>query len=433
MVSCLGIVGKTISQNQEPCGYGTTINQLEAKFPGYKKAMDQQYLNLINQSKIKLRLNSDDTVYTVRVVVHIIYNTASQNVSDSLVRSQIRVLNEAFRKRHADTGKTRSIFKTRSEDVGIQFVLATEDPNGNSTNGIIRKSTSITNFGSNANYNKQKSSAAGGSDAWDPTRYLNIWVCNMQASNFAVVLGYATPPYGHPSWPSNAWPTDDKLSGVVIHFSIFGFRNPLAVGSLFGNSTEGRTAVHEVGHYLGLRHIWGDDDQSFNNCSLDDYIEDTPLQGPRSNFNCNPGLNTCNSGSQDEPDMIENYMDYSAETCQNMFTKKQIDVMRSALVKYRYGIIQKLDYVPTAPTDSFKVYYSGAEDGINILRLKGNRNYKLTIEVTDLIGRVILTNYLLPKNSAILDTRKVGSGIYIVRIKNEAGKVLQSAKIPVYK
>lgn len=423
------------AQSEMPCGYHDQLLKLEQKFPGYRAAADQQYLNLVNHTKFNLRLGQEDTVYTVRVVVHVVYNNAAQNISDSLIRSEIRVLNEAFRKRHADTGKTRAIFKARSQDVGINFVLASVDPNGNPTTGIVRKQTSLTNFGSTANYDKQKLTSQGGDNAWDPVHYLNIWVCNMQQPNSSsVVLGYATPPYGHPNWPSSSWPTSDGLSGVTIHFAVFGYKNPLATGGLFGNSTEGRTCVHEVGHYFGLRHIWGDDDLfGGNTCTQDDYIDDTPLQGPRSNFNCNLSANTCSQGSPDEPDMVENYMDYSSETCQNMFTKKQIEIMRQALMQYRYGIIEQKHFTPIIPTDSLKIYWSSDEDGINILRPLGNKNYTIKIDLIDYTGRILMKDYVLPTSSSIVDTRFYRPGVYVLKVRNGDGTLLQSKKILIYK
>lgn len=428
------VVFSISAQQDMPCGNHQQILHLEEKFPGYRASMDQQYLNLVNNSKFKLRLSVEDTIYTVRVVVHVVYNNSAQNVSDSLIRSQLRVLNESFRKRHADTNKTRSIFKSRSQDVGINFVLADKDPNGNPTTGIIRKSTSVTTFGGSANYDKQKRTSQGGDDAWDPARYMNIWICNMQASSSSVVLGYATPPYGHMNWPSSSWPTSDALSGITIHYTVFGYKNPLATGPLFGNSTEGRTCVHEVGHYLGLRHIWGDDDMfGGNTCTMDDYIDDTPLQGPRSYFDCNLGVNSCSQGNPDEPDMIENYMDYSRETCQNMFTKEQIDVMRLALVKYRYGIIEQKEFVPITRTDSFKIYWSSTSEGINIIRPLGNKNYDLKIDLVDYTGRVLMSNYQLPKSSSMIDTRFYRPGIYMLRVRNLEGKILQNEKLLIYR
>src|SRR5690606_10846080 len=173
----------------------------------------------------------------------------------------------------------------------------------------------------------------GGSNAWDPTRYLNFWICDMQYPNsFSIVYGYATPAFGSPNWENFTGSTKtpaDPETGVVIHYKVLGRNNPLAPNSY----RKGKTAIHEVGHYLGLRHVWGDGSGA-SGCQVDDGIEDTPnTMAPTALCN---NQNTCGSGTPgDLPDQTENYMDYSLDACAAMFTKQQAAIMQYVLVGLR--------------------------------------------------------------------------------------------------
>ncbi len=228
-------------------------------------------------------------VITIPVVVHVVYKTAAENISLAMIQSQIDVLNEDFRKLNADRTKVPAAFAGLAADYEINFCLAKRTPAGLATDGIERKSTTKKSFTTN---NAVKSSSQGGLDAWDATKYLNLWSCNLSNG----VLGYAQFPGG-----SNA--TD----GVVILFSAFGFNSPAAPYNL------GRTATHEVGHWLNLRHIWGD-----ASCG-NDQVADTPTQ-QTSNFGCPafPHVTCSNTG-----DMSMNYMDYTDDACMYMFSTGQ--------------------------------------------------------------------------------------------------------------
>ena len=230
-------------------------------------------------------------VITIPVVVHVVYNNSTENISDAQVQSQIQVLNDDFRRLNADANNTWS----QATDVEIQFCLATVDPNGNITSGITRTSTSRSSFGTN---DEMKFDSNGGKDAWPASEYMNIWVCDISGG----VLGYAQFPGGPAS-------TD----GIVIDYKYFG-----NVGTATAPFNLGRTGTHEVGHYLNLRHIWGD-----GACGQDDFVNDTPLSDAP-NYGCATGHVSCGSA-----DMIENYMDYSDDACMNLFTAGQKTRMRA--------------------------------------------------------------------------------------------------------
>src|ERR1041385_3733839 len=211
----------------------------------------QQYLN---QAERKTR-----AVVTIPVVVHVLYNVNIQNISDEQIHSQLDVLNADYGRTNADTALTPAAFSAVAANTGIQFCLATLDPNGNPTTGIERRQNTSVNTWQNDD--AMKSYATGGLDAWDRNRYLNIWVCAL-ANNF---LGYTQLPGG-----------DSLYDGVVITSRAFG-----NTGYVSPPFHLGRTATHEIGHWLGLNHIWGDDGGAcpWDPGGNDDQINDTPPQG----------------------------------------------------------------------------------------------------------------------------------------------------------
>ncbi len=238
-------------------------------------------------------------IITIPVVVHIMYNKDWQNLSEAQVLSQIAALNRDYRLLNTNKNVIPEAFSGVAADSRIMFCIAKVDPNGFQTNGIERKYTNKTYYMSDDDI---KFAAKGGLNAWDSKRYLNIWVCSI----FGRVLGYATPPGGDP-----------LKDGVVINFDVFG-----TVGSLQGNFNQGRTATHEVGHWLGLKHIWGDDF-----CGSDD-INDTPRQ-KSSNFGCPSFPSTTDCSMDSNGDMFMNYMDLTNDACMSMFTTGQKHKMRA--------------------------------------------------------------------------------------------------------
>jgi hypothetical protein len=238
----------------------------------------------------------------IPVVVHVVHRTDRENISDAQVNSQIAVLNKDFRAKNSDTSKVPKAWKSLVADANIEFVLAKKDPKGKKTSGITRMATSVASFGPNDGV---KSKKAGGVNAWPADRYLNIWVCNLGQG----LLGYAQFPGGPP-----------KTDGVVVLYTAFGTK-----GAVSAPFNKGRTATHEVGHYLGLRHIWGDR----NDCSGNDFVADTP---PARQANMGkpkfPRI-TCNNGPNG--DMFMNYMDYVDDDAMYMFTEGQVARMNATL------------------------------------------------------------------------------------------------------
>ncbi len=327
--------------NTHRCGNSLYRQALEVKYPGYMES-EKRAFEMAEQSVMP---RSGD-VYRIPVVFHVIYNTNRQNIHDSLLNNQIKVLNDAFRNRHADTSNTRNIFKPLAGDAEIEFFLAEIDPDGNPTNGITRTKTDIETFGDITiilgsfnleAFERMKFTAKGGHDAWPTNKYLNIWVADAGISFLGVylpaLLGLATPPR-YPSLPDN-WPegsVDGIVDGVFLQYQTIGNNNPYKE-DLQGLVSAGRTAVHEIGHYFGLRHIDGDEE-----CGTDG-IDDTPtmnLSSQEAGACPDPNTNTCNAAEpNDLPDMWENYMDYSNDMCQSLFTIGQVSHMRKVLTSQR--------------------------------------------------------------------------------------------------
>ena len=299
----------------------------------------------------------------IPVVVHVLYNTAAQNISDAQVQSQIDVLNEDFRKLNADVSKTPTQFAGLAADANVQFVLAKRTPTGAATNGVIHKQTKVASWSTN---DAVKNSKRGGDDAWDATKYLNLWACNLGQG----LLGYA-------QFPGGAAATD----GVVCLYSAFGSRAKYAAGTYTTTYDLGRTATHEVGHWLNLRHIWGD-----ASCG-NDQVNDTPTQ-QTSNYGCPayPHVTCSNAG-----DMSMNYMDYTDDQCMYMFSTGQSQRMNALFATggARTGLLTSLG--GTAPraavsTTLASAYPNPASDVLNVALPAGTDVARAAVHVFDLAG-----------------------------------------------
>lgn len=288
----------------------STLAQRVCGTTEYQMMLEQEDPSIINRREEIEQFTRDFMVNNpqgeralvrIPVVVHVVYNTAEENISDAQIQSQLTVLNQDFRKLNADAANTPSAFAGLAGDANIEFCLATVDPNGNATTGILRVPTTATSFGTN---NTVKSSATGGSNPWNAGKYLNLWVCDISGS----ILGYAQFPGGSAS-------TD----GVVCDYLYFG-----TIGTATAPFNKGRTATHEVGHWLNLYHIWGDDGTG---CTGSDQVTDTPnAAGP--NYGC-PAFPTVTCSNGPNGDMHMNYMDYTDDACMYMFSNGQISRMQA--------------------------------------------------------------------------------------------------------
>jgi hypothetical protein len=338
-------------------------------------------------------------VIVIPVVIHVLYHTSAQNISDQQVLSQIAALNNDYRRLNADTVNTPQPFKKIAADPRIVFCVAKIDPNGRYTTGIIRKYTKEELFLSD---DEMKFSSSGGDNAWDSKKYLNIWVCNL----FGRTLGYGVLPGG----------AADR-DGVVIQFNVFG-----TLGGVSAPFNKGRTATHEIGHWLGLRHLWGD-----ALCG-DDGISDTPPQ-QTSNSGCPsfPHLSSCSNTPNG--DMFMNYMDFTDDACMNMFTQGQKSEMRGmfALGGPRNSFLNSslcdssLAQGGPLPTDSVAV---GASVSVypNPFTNQVTINYKNAadapgkiLKIFDVTGKLYYEQIIKSQKTNIL-LNNLPNGIYFLKI-----------------
>ena len=298
----------TAPPKRRQCGAMAAHFRLLEMDPGFR----QRQLNL--ESAVARRMVTGTVALkggptTIPVVVHVVFNTAAENISDAQIKSQIAALNKDYRATNPDKSKVPAVWKGLVTDVNVQFALAKKDPQGKPTSGITRTQTTRTSFGSN---DSVKSAATGGVNAWPTNRYLNIWVCTLGGG----LLGYAQFPGG----PS-------ATDGVVILNTAFGTK-----GTATAPFNLGRSATHEIGHWLNLRHIWGDTEH----CEGTDFVADTPnAQQPNFGKPTFPHI-TCNNGPNG--DMFMDYMDYVDDAAMVMFSAGQVVRMNATLAGPRKKI-----------------------------------------------------------------------------------------------
>lgn len=297
---------------------------------------NQSQLQKLLANKAQTQSRAANVSDTIPIVIHVVGNAAMQaKVTDAILKSQIDVLNEDYNAKNADSTRIPAAFKPFFGSMGITFRLAGTDPDGSLTTGIERRTNNIDFEGGTAN--KAKRTDKGGMDAWDPTKYLNLWVVEFTDD----ILGISV-------FPGDPDPL--YLHGFVCDYRAFG----RGASYLFPTYNQGRTTTHELGHFLNLRHIWGD----ANSCAVTDFPgaptgqDDTPNQFKATYGNPDiPGTGTvlldqCSGAGQGI--MYQNYMDYSDDIALVMFTKGQMERMHTALTLSpdRSPVLQSLTYQP---------------------------------------------------------------------------------------
>lgn len=294
------------------CATMEVFNRQVEAFPEFRRAqasIENNINSLLYQSR-SFRLSQP---VMIQVVVHVVHNDETQNISEEQIISQLEVLNQDFRARNPDRNKVPEVWTGLVADSQIGFELAKVGPGGEPTNGITRTKTIVEAFGTN---DQVKDSGRGGASPWSTDRYLNIWVCSLGNS----ILGYAQFPGGPP-----------ETDGVVVDYRAFG-----TMGTAQAPFNLGRTTTHEVGHYLNLSHIFGEGRGS--TCNDSDYVEDTPNQlGPNYQKPTFPSI-SCDNGPHG--DMFMNYMDYVDDDTMFMFTDGQVARMSATMQGPRASLIQ---------------------------------------------------------------------------------------------
>ncbi|MBI3818580.1 MAG: zinc metalloprotease [Planctomycetes bacterium] len=292
------------------CGTMIIHNRNLEADPSYRERLHQYEHDVNARMAAGFKVAKKKGPMKIQVVVHVVYKNPDEKLSAAQVKSQIKALNRDYRAANADKSDAPPVWTGLVADAGIEFVLATKDPKGKKTTGITYTKTTRDEFGDD---DSVKDPAQGGVKPWNSAKYLNLWSCNLGGG----LLGYA-------QFPGGPATTD----GVVILYTAFGTTGVAAVPFNLG-----RTATHEVGHWLNLRHIWGDTPD----CSGGDGVSDTP-NAATPNFN-KPNFPhiTCNNGPSG--DMFMNYMDYVDDDTMIMFTPQQVVRMHSALAGPRASVV----------------------------------------------------------------------------------------------
>ena len=325
-VIALFVITSVNAQQTRPfkrCGTMEHMDYLRQQNPKLDKELQDakvkiaQYLANHPKNASRSVLTAPDTI---PVVVHVVWNTAAENISDAQVQSQIDILNDDFARLNADTVNTPAPFKPLAGGIPYRFILARQDPNGNPTTGIVHTNTTSTTFSTN---NAVKSNSSGGDDAWNTNLYINIWVCDLGSS----LLGYGEFPTG----------TVTNTRGFVCSYTAFG-----NIGTAVAPYNKGRTTTHEISHCFNLYHIWGDDGGA---CTGSDGIADTPNQAGE-NYGCPtfPHTDACTTTAPGV--MFMNYLDYTDDACMNMFTVDQTNVISAAINTFYPNTINSIGIVP---------------------------------------------------------------------------------------
>ena len=398
----IGLLATYFVPAQRNCRTFEYQQQLIQKDPGLQKSRDAAQ-NFVSHELSRISSEPTEKTITIPVVVHILYHFPYENISDSIARTQIFALNRDFRKRNVDTVKIPAAFKAFAADCDIQFQLATVDPKGRATSGIIHKYSPITSWSTD---DKIKLSSEMGDDGWDAKSYLNIWVGTLDK-----FLGYSSVP-GDPQ---------DK-DGVVINNTAFGTINP----GPYGN---GRTGVHEIGHWLGLRHLWGDAD-----CG-DDGVGDTPKQQTFTN-GCPSGIRvSCNNAPYG--DMYMDYMDFTSDPCLLMFTKGQKQKMRTLFEPggFRNSILSS--NALGAPVSSeiplpdpsprwlrVKIYPDPATTELTLNVEFDTRWVGKELQVVNMAGQIELKKTISSKIQK-LDVSRLKPGLYFIHAERQGERIME--------
>ena len=358
-------------------------------------------------------------ILTIPVVVHVIHNGdaygSGENIRDEQVLSQITVLNQDYRKLSGTPGFNNNPV---GADVEIEFCLAKRDPFNNETNGINRVQLTAPMYNSIQSVEQIKPITQ-----WDPNRYMNIWVVNLGAD----LLGYAQ----FPTNSNNA--STASTDGVVIGHRYFGSQLIYPQGTYSAPFNRGRTATHEVGHFLGLFHIWGDNNNCIVNASdsEQDFCPDTPPASSE-NYGC-PTVDSCPGDAF--LDMVQNYMDYTNDACMNIFTLNQKTRMRNFLSVFprRAQLLTSNACQPLMSSPAFemiqgmKLFPNPADNVINI-----SSNYDIlpdSFVIYNSIGQVISTKEVKNIADLTINTSNYSQGIYFIQItKENESKTLRFVK-----
>ncbi len=354
----------------------------------------------------------DTQVYRIPVVVHVVHNNASNtiggagnsNISDAQITSQITVLNEDFRRKTGTPGFNSSAI---GADTQIEFYLATTDPDGKPSTGITRQyyaQQSVFDVYTNNTDDELLAKIV----SWPTDRYLNIWVTTLKD-----VLGFTQLPVATDTLRGLLTTENNATDGVRVDYKYFGRSIGTVINKVY---CCGRTTTHEIGHWLGLIHTWGD-----ATCG-NDYVADTPTTRNSNNTtNCTQTYSTCTPGLTTR-NLIEDYMDYSPDGCMNLFTQGQRDRMRAILT-----LNSRRARVVGLNTSLSMVVYPNPAQGSTMAEVKTKGYQAYTLAIYDLMGRLVwrISRTNSDGSQVSLPLTNLASGLYIVQARTADESVSQ--------
>lgn len=393
----LFLLFSTSGKSQKKCGTENKRFEALARNPGLIK--ERQIIEEFTKNWIDKEdaAKSGQTVVKIPVVVHVVWRTADQNISDEQIKSQIDILNKDFRKLNSDANKTPAFFKNLVADVGIEFCLAARDPAGMVTNGITRTKTTVVDIGDKDRWH---TTLRGGKDPWNNKKYINIWVCEAGEDlyGFAFLPGTADPP---------------EADGLVISSQYFGSMGT-AIAS-FPNH-KGRTTTHEMGHYFNLEHLWGPDESE---CEEGDEVEDTPLQF-EATYDCAsyPLKDECSP--TDNGILFFNYMDYVDDECMYMFTEGQKKRMNASLNGFRSTLLGQTNCSLSTSTEDnltenqIQIYPNPASGYLQVISKNRSSEKPSTLYLFDFMGRMLQSKTSF--GACTFDIAGYSPGVYWLKV-----------------
>lgn len=396
---CAGTITAQEHKHTKRCATHEYMQQQLANNPEWVEALDK--LELETQNYVP----GERAVIKIPVVFHVVFQNASENISSTRLTDQLAVLNADYRKTNTDISNVPTAWQGIAADMEIEFCLATIDPSGNPTTGINRVSTTVSSFTTDDDV---KFTSQGGTNAWDKNKYLNIWVCDLSGG----ILGYA-------QFPGGPAATD----GVVLNYRYTGTTGSSAPYN------KGRTGTHEVGHWLNLKHIWGDDGSS---CSGSDNVSDTPNQADE-NYTCHsPGTVITDACSTTSPGIMwMNYMDYTDDACMYMFTTGQKTRATAAMNGSRVNLKNNSWYgcgtlaVKEASFEQYVNVFPNPSSGELNIRIDLVHAGGTQVKLYDILGNCVQQASFDDINSDNLemDLSALANGVYFVDIVKDGNKV----------
>jgi Pregnancy-associated plasma protein-A/Secretion system C-terminal sorting domain len=391
--------------SQRTCATIEKINELKANNPSFA-IHHQETMDYLQNPNTAQANRSPNVVVTIPVVFHVLYKTSIQNISDAQINSQLTILNNDFRKLNSDFSTVvPAAFQGLGADVEIVFCKATRTPAGVASTGIERKSVPSTFVFENSYY------TTAGLSAWDPTKYLNVWIGRFTNNQ---LLGFAY-------LPSAAGLAYD---GLCIGDQFFG-----NTGTATAPFNKGRTATHEIGHYFGLLHPWGDDGSTCGTAANSDGVSDTPAtSNPYSGCPTFPNnTNACTSTTNGS--MFMNYMDYVNDACMAFFTAGQKTIMRNTLNGPRASLLTSngcasLGLDEVGAIEAIAVYPNPVSQYFIITSPHTSVDF---VEVYNVNGQLVKSQKLEEVNNKVY-IEDLESGVYYLRIYN-GENFLKSDKI----